>query len=177
MASIIGVETLQHTNGTTAATIDSSGRILQPAKPYLYIRGNGTGWRSGVGQSYTTIDDWDTADSLYVSQGDMSYSGGIVTVPVDGLYAFNMSFGVELDNAERVYARVIRTRGGTDTELYLSWDHNQTTGGQYEGSMSINQVFKLEAGDKVSAEEWTNSSSERLLFQPQYANFSVTFLG
>jgi len=30
MASIIGVETLQHTNGTTAATIDSSGRITTP---------------------------------------------------------------------------------------------------------------------------------------------------
>ena len=28
MASIIGVETLQHTNGTTAATIDSSGNLL-----------------------------------------------------------------------------------------------------------------------------------------------------
>ena len=27
MASIIGVETLQHTNGTTAATIDSSGNV------------------------------------------------------------------------------------------------------------------------------------------------------
>jgi hypothetical protein len=28
MASIIGVETLQHTNGTTAATIDSSGKLI-----------------------------------------------------------------------------------------------------------------------------------------------------
>jgi hypothetical protein len=27
MASILGVETLQHTNGTTAATIDSSGKV------------------------------------------------------------------------------------------------------------------------------------------------------
>ena len=33
MASIIGVETLQHTNGTTAATIDSSGRVSTPARP------------------------------------------------------------------------------------------------------------------------------------------------
>ena len=31
MASIIGVETLQHTNGTTAATIDSSGVITADA--------------------------------------------------------------------------------------------------------------------------------------------------
>ena len=31
MASIIGVETLQHTNGTTAATIDTSGKIKPTA--------------------------------------------------------------------------------------------------------------------------------------------------
>jgi len=30
MASIIGVETLQHTNGTTAMEIDSSGRVTKP---------------------------------------------------------------------------------------------------------------------------------------------------
>lgn len=39
MASIIGVETLQHTNGTTAATIDSSGVITQPTKPMFRATG------------------------------------------------------------------------------------------------------------------------------------------
>lgn len=43
MASIIGVETLQHTNGTTAATINSSGffvpklNIVQTVKPILAL--------------------------------------------------------------------------------------------------------------------------------------------
>ena len=42
MASIIGVETLQHTNGTTAATIDSSGNVS------LSQVGSGTFYRSGT---------------------------------------------------------------------------------------------------------------------------------
>ena len=36
MASILGVETLQHTNGTTAATIDSSGVVSFPNSKDVY---------------------------------------------------------------------------------------------------------------------------------------------
>ena len=35
MASEIGVQTIQHTNGTDAMTIDSSGRVSQPQKSLL----------------------------------------------------------------------------------------------------------------------------------------------
>jgi len=42
MASILGVETLQHTNGTTAATIDSSGNVS------LSQVGSGTFYRAGT---------------------------------------------------------------------------------------------------------------------------------
>ena len=31
----LGVQTIQHTNGTDAMTIDSSGRILTPARPFI----------------------------------------------------------------------------------------------------------------------------------------------
>ena len=37
MASILGVETLQHTNGTTAATIDSSGHVDLGANSVVQI--------------------------------------------------------------------------------------------------------------------------------------------
>jgi hypothetical protein len=37
MASILGVETLQHTNGTTAATIDSSGHVDMGANTVVQI--------------------------------------------------------------------------------------------------------------------------------------------
>ena len=40
MASILKVENISHTNGTAAMTIDSSGRILTPARPVLLAQGN-----------------------------------------------------------------------------------------------------------------------------------------
>ena len=36
MTSILKVNTLQDSTGTTAMTIDSSGRVLQPAKPCFF---------------------------------------------------------------------------------------------------------------------------------------------
>ena len=37
MASTLKVQNIAHTGGTTALTVDSSGRILQPVKPILSL--------------------------------------------------------------------------------------------------------------------------------------------
>ena len=38
MASVLKVNELQHTGGTSALTVDSSGRVNQPALPALLAR-------------------------------------------------------------------------------------------------------------------------------------------
>lgn len=60
MASIIGVETLQHTNGTTAATIDSGGRIIPSAGGIIqtqYTQFTGTNTISIAGLTDTALTD------------------------------------------------------------------------------------------------------------------------
>ena len=37
MASELGVQTIQHTNGTDAMTIDSSGYVIAPARPLFRV--------------------------------------------------------------------------------------------------------------------------------------------
>ena len=37
MASELGVQTIQHTNGTDAMTIDSSGRVVISQRPYISV--------------------------------------------------------------------------------------------------------------------------------------------
>ena len=54
MASIIGVETLQHTNGTTAATIDTAGRIKMPLQPNFRAIGTNAAF-STTSPSFTKI--------------------------------------------------------------------------------------------------------------------------
>ena len=81
MASIIGVENLQHTNGTTAATIDSSGRILQPAKPAFHARLTSGSTEGKTGTLVFNSEDFDIG-------GNYDTSNGRFTAPVSGIYYF-----------------------------------------------------------------------------------------
>jgi hypothetical protein len=81
MASIIGVETLQHTNGTTAATIDSSGNFL-PQMPAW----NQVGIPNAPSANSAVV--WNSGNTGSFVKHGCSYSSstGVVTVPVAGLY-------------------------------------------------------------------------------------------
>lgn len=61
MASIIGVETLQHTNGTTAATIDSGGRLIGSKAGSIiqiqYDQYTSASTQSISSQTYTELDN------------------------------------------------------------------------------------------------------------------------
>ena len=81
MASIIGVQTLQHTNGTTAATIDSGGRFL-PKMPAW----NQIGIPNAPSGNSAII--WNSGNTGSFAKHGCTYnsSTGVVTVPVAGLY-------------------------------------------------------------------------------------------
>ncbi len=70
--------TIQNATGTTAMTIDTDGRILQPTKPAWFVGKTGTGI---VAQNPVIFDDVDVnVGSIY------SNSTGKVTIPVAGNY-------------------------------------------------------------------------------------------
>jgi hypothetical protein len=86
MASIIGVETLQHTNGTTAATIDSSGRILTPKRPSFqaYNTTSTNFTTSGVQQTLIF------SNTAHNEGNCFNTTTGAFTTPVAGLYFFSL---------------------------------------------------------------------------------------
>ena len=110
MASIIGVETLQHTNGTTAATIDSSGRIQQP---------NLVAFKAGRSAGAVNNNTDIVFDYAYYNNGNhYSTTTGKFTAPVDGVYVltFNIltnpvagsqdDIGIYKNNTSTVLAKV-----------------------------------------------------------------------
>jgi len=86
MASIIGVETLQHTNGTTAATIDSSGIVTMPTGIKL---GTGTdilnlydeGTWTVENRSIASLTITNTQQAYYVRIGGLVFINFYITYP------------------------------------------------------------------------------------------------
>ncbi len=85
MASIIGVETLQHTNGTTAATIDSSGRILTPARPSFRA--------IGTNNAFSTTSPIPFPNVQHNIGSHFSTSSNEFTVPIAGVYSLHAHIG------------------------------------------------------------------------------------
>lgn len=78
MTSILKVSEIQDpTNSNTALTIDSSGRVTTPARPFINLLHN-TDTNYAVPADIT---DWRVHDSRGIT-----HSSGVITVPVDGLY-------------------------------------------------------------------------------------------
>ena len=78
----VNTGTIKSSGGTTAATIDSGGRIFQPTKPFISLLRD-------VDGDYTvgnTIDGF----RVHASSG-ITHSGGVMTVPVTGLYMIGIN--------------------------------------------------------------------------------------
>jgi hypothetical protein len=86
MASIIGVQELQHTNGTTAATIDSSGQVLLPAIPFMKMEVSGN---TSVGSGSDTVHTTPFSNVLSSRGITLNTSTYMFQVPVTGLYHFS----------------------------------------------------------------------------------------
>ena len=79
--SKILVNTIGHTGDTTAMTIDSTGRILQPAKPAFQVVKTGD---QSVSSATVTKIEWTTA--VTDVGGHFSIANNEYTIPVSGMY-------------------------------------------------------------------------------------------
>ena len=85
MASELHVDSIKHSGGTSAMTIDSTGRILTPARPAFRARIAGsTGTTGTQGDLVFETEDFDIG-------GNYDTSNGRFTAPVAGVYWFAYS--------------------------------------------------------------------------------------
>lgn len=144
MASIIGVETLQHTNGTTAATIDSSGRILQPAKPAFQVVKTGT--NQSVTSGTLTKIEWTTAVTDIGNH--FSIANNEYTIPVSGMYNLQCAIRGTADAGTLDFVIVYLYSNDVliKTLFQLNVAANQLLNSHVNGSTNV----YLNAGDVIS---------------------------
>ena len=156
MTSILKVSEIQDpTNSNTALTIDSAGRILQPAKPAFFAYPSAN-FSTTAGVRNVSNESTLIYASVHYNYGShYNTSTGRFVAPVTGLYHFwaNMA----MDGAINTYAYMsaeIHYWSGNGSTLNTRWVGgwgNKQTSNQVYDRHYYSIVIPLTAGDGVSA--------------------------
>ena len=185
MTSILKVDNIQNSSGTSAMSIDSSGN-LTPAQKLLYgsnqpmfsVRGRenssaitGLSLSNTADESSTTyIDSWDVTE---VDRGNLLSNGRLVA-PVDGIYEITAMSGQ--GNAANYRALIIiklDSAGTSGEEIYRVWTANDYA--WY--TLAYHGFLELTAGEQVAV-GWHNSYTNHHTDDHQGATlFSAKLIG
>ena len=163
MASIIGVETLQHTNGTTAATIDSSGRILKPQQIAFVVNKSSGGNTTYAANSVISADMTNAEINVGGHFKTSGADAGKFVAPVAGYYQFNMSMFNNTSTVKRVH--FVRS---SDNSAFAGMGQS----GQYT-DFRLSGITHLDAGEKVYV---TNSYADTVIFHANGHSYFSGFL-
>ena len=141
MSSVIKVDAIQNQSGTSAMTIDSSGRVSLPALPAWRVQLNST--QNISSNSVVVAFDNSSVNGCFI-QGGCSLSAGVITVPVAGLYQINASVRYQNTNGSYIELYMRVNASNTHRSYHIVGNADDT----YH-SLSMGHVFKLAANDTV----------------------------
>ena len=135
--SILKVDSIQNTGGTTALTIHSTGAILKPVIPY------GQGSKAGSAQTPTNKL---TIDSNVLSGGGLTVdqTNHRMIVPIAGLYAIGFT---QLTDSTNTNTEVQMRKNGSS----IAGSSSQTHAGNSYATLSQHILIELSANDYI---EW-----------------------
>jgi len=149
MASTLKVNTIQHTGGTSALTIDSSGRILQPTKPAFSVKRNGN---QGISNNTAEKIQWN--EERFDIGGNFDHTTNYYfTAPITGIYQLQYNLRLEnLDTAGSYVQIKIKKNSGTTLDTYTI-DLNEEFTSDVDFTMATHaSIYQLTASDTVYIE-------------------------
>lgn len=167
MSSILGVETLQHTNGTTAANVNTDGIITYPQKIVWYANNKDTASDAyGVGgyskHAYTEV---------IVNHGN-AYDGSLsrFTAPVAGTYfvTYSMHFRGSGFRQSKLY------KNGSDMANYARQLYSQSQDSVDESTLTANLYIDLAVNDYLEVFYQVNSGD---IYYYDLSHFGGHFIG
>ena len=154
--SKLQVETISHTNNTTAMTIDSSGRLFTPVRPAFFAYLNAT----------TSISSSATDEKVLFNAEDFdktnNFANSEFTAPVSGLYQFNTSISFYANNVSARYVRTRIFKNGSSTTIECHTHMSDETSASDYTNCSMSVTLDLSANDVISVYGATQQGSNQI---------------
>jgi len=147
MASILKVNELQHTGGTTALTVDSSGRILQPTKPAFAVFQNTN--LSGLNYASPTKAPFDTKD-FDIGNNVTINNSAVFTAPINGIYHFGCNVMLDAVEASGYVDLMLYIDDSNVSQSDLSYRHLEDVQGGAYITMHASALIQLTANQTVT---------------------------
>lgn len=158
--STLNVDQIGHsTSGTTALTVDSSGRILTPARPAFLLRVGSTQSKTSMATGWHKFDF--TTTSFDVGN---NVASSVFTAPLSGLYQFNLSTRMDALGGSFfiiVLAHTTSTPSGSGEDSDLYWSSYAIDGNLNSTFISLNTSCSVEltSGQTVVPWYYTNDTT------------------
>ena len=145
MTGIIKVDTIQNNGGTTGLTIDSSGRVRQPALPsfHAYIYNSDSNPRFQTSGGTHNLVPFDT--TTYNVGGGFSTSSKSFTAPIAGNYQFNVRVSPYNAAANEYLRIIVKDSGGTERRVLK----HLFSDGNGDHMLASSTVLDMTAGEEV----------------------------
>jgi hypothetical protein len=170
MASIIGVQELQHTNGTSAMTIASNGLVKHPQRPIFSVRGVASGTSLTAAETnFDYVTSWTTTD---VDVGNLLNAGGYAEVPTGfgGIYQITYVIN-RVTTTDYNNAIMYAYNGSSYTKLMQHFAFNDYD--KYSTGTTL--FYSLSEGDRIYV-GWNDAYGVPGT-EDFYSNFSMMFVG
>ena len=152
------VNTIKHSGGTTAMTIDSSGRVLQPSVPAFRV--GLTSDQSITNANTNTTVEWNEGTSSEsdncFTQGGFSWSSGVLTIPVAGVYSFSILLRLDSIGSGNCNAKIIKNNEVTGNKEFVSLEGAPASNFQ---AVTGSGIFKCSANDTIKVTVYAESDS------------------
>ena len=145
MASIIGVETLQHTNGTTAATIDSGGSVAMD-NTYSMLRLSMLSDKTSDGVITSWGNPTQTKQLTTFGNNPVTHSSGVFSFAKTGVYRIMFSCRMLHsggDSTVSVAGQASYDGGSTYLQHIISSEGN-SSGGTSTGGITLLDFFNVD---------------------------------
>ena len=170
MASTLKVQNIAHTGGTTAMTIDTSGRVTKPQTPAFHV-GLASAQTLSTTAATVLFEDRGTSYNNFL-QGGITISSGVITVPIAGVYQFNTLIRANSVGSGFITARIMRnSMSGSEEGGYIIIGNTRST--DYD-NLTGSTVYNMNASDTVKIEMKTSAdTSWNVGTQSEFSGFLV----